>query len=221
MLGGVWTAGLLNPLFDARGKGWLVEEIIEALNRAGAWRKWKFSWTFDTETMKLLLEQMASDTGVELLYHTLFVDTIVESGRVRGAIVESKSGREAILARVVIDCSGDGDVAVRGGAAFEMGRAHDGLCQPMTLMFEVEGLPEGFEQKNTESLYDQMMEAIARHGLSVELPFQRVNYAPWIINVPRPGAGAVQATHVYGMNGTDSRQVTSATIEARRQAHDL
>jgi len=63
MLGGVWTAGLLNPFFDFEKKGWLVAELIERLKKAGAWRRWKFSWTFDTEAMKLLLETMLAEAG--------------------------------------------------------------------------------------------------------------------------------------------------------------
>jgi hypothetical protein len=66
-----------------------------------------------------------------------------------------------------------------------------------------------------------MAEAIRRHRLPVKLPFGRVDFATWIINVPRPGAAAVQATHVYQLNPLDTRDLTRATIQARRQAHDL
>lgn len=48
-----------------------------------------------------------------------------------------------------------------------------------------------------------------------------MNYAPWIIHVPRSDAAVVQATHVYRMNGTDVRDLTRATMDARRQAHGL
>ena len=220
MLGGVWTAGLLNPFFDFSRKGWLVAELVKRLQDAGAWRTWRFSATFDTEVMKLLLESMMAEASVAVWYHSFAADTIVENHRVRGVVVESKSGREAVLAKVVIDCSGDGDAAARAGVPYHVGRMTDGLCQPMTLMFEVEGL-DGFQQKNTESLYEQMVQVIREHDLKVELPFGRVNYAPWIIDVPRNDTGVVQATHVYQVNALDTRELTQATIAARRQAHDL
>jgi len=220
MLGGVWTAGLLNPFFDFQRKGWIVAELIERLNKAHAWRAWKFSWTFDTEAMKLLLEAMLVEAGAATWYYSFVADTIVEQGRVRGVIVEGKSGREAVLAKVIVDCSGDGDVAARAGVPFRLGRISDSACQPMTLMFEIDGLGDWVQTK-AEDLYDQMSAAIRRRGLGVTLPFGRVNYAPWIINVPRPGAADVQATHVYQMNPLDTRDLTRATIQARRQAHEL
>ncbi len=220
MLGGLWTAGLLNPFFDFARKGWIVAELVERLKQAHAWRAWKFSWTFDIEAMKLLLETMLAEAGAESWYHSLVADTIVEGNRVRGVVVESKSGREAVLAKVVVDCSGDGDAAARAGVPYYLGRMSDSHCQPMTMMFEIDGLGS-WVQTNAPDLYDRMAEAIRRHHLPVELPFERVNYAPWIINVPRPGAADVQATHVYQMNPLDTRDLTRATIEARRQVHDL
>jgi hypothetical protein len=52
------------------------------------------------------------------MFHTYFCDSIVEGGAVRGVIVENKSGRQALLARIAVDASGDGDVAARAGAPF-------------------------------------------------------------------------------------------------------
>lgn len=220
MLGGVWTAGLLNPFFDFQRKGWIVAELIERLKQALAWRAWKFSWTFDIEAMKLLLETMLADAGVASWYYSLVTDTIVAGDRVRGVIVESKSGREAVLAKVVVDCTGDGDVAARAGVPYQRGRIPDSACQPMTLMFEMVGVGD-YIQTKAEDLYEQMQAAIQRQNLPIQLPFGRVNYAPWIINVPRADAAVVQATHVYQLNPLDVRDLTRATIETRRQAHDL
>ena len=220
MLGGVWTAGLLNPFFDFTRKGWVVSQLIESLEKAEAWKPWKFSWCFDIEAMKLTLEKMLAEAGGASWYYSFVTDTIVEDRRVRGVIVESKSGREAVLAKVVVDCTGDGDVAARAGVPFQLGRPEDSACQPLTLMFEIDGV-DGYVQTKSMDLYDQMVEAIERHHLAVKLPFERVNFAPWIINVPRPGAADVQATHVYQINPLDTRELTRATIQARRQANEL
>ncbi len=220
MLGGVWTAGLLNPLFDAFGKGWLVQALIDRLVSAEAWRKWNWTHTFDTEAMKFVLEEMMTEARAEWWYYSMVVDAIVEDGRIRGVIVESKSGREAVLAKVVIDCSGDGDVAARAGVPFDVGRADDGRCQPMTLMFEVEGIGAYPEQRSSEPLYDRLQEAMAQVG-KVLLPFGRAKNVPWIIHLPRAGKAAVQATHAYGVDATDVRALTRATVEMRRQAHEL
>lgn len=222
MLGGVWTAGLLNPVFDAKEKGWLVQELIDELRKAGAWQTWIWNDTdvFDTEVMKLVLEQMFEKAGVDFWYHSMVVDAIVEQSRVRGAIIESKSGREAVLANVVIDCSGDGDFAALAGAAFALGRHHDGLCQPLTMMFEVDGV-KNYRQSDTFTLHAQLLESIKRQGSPIQLPFDRVNYAPWVIHVPREDAASVQATHVYRVSALDVRAMSKATAKARQQAHDL
>jgi len=118
----------------------------------------------------------------------------------------------------VVDCTGDGDVAARAGAPYEFGRASDGLVQPMTLMFEIEGTA-GFEQKDAPALYDAMAEAIRAHGLDWVLPFERAGYVPWIISTPRTGTADVQLTHVYRLNPLDTRDLTRATLDARRQVH--
>ena len=168
MLGGMWTAGLVNPLFDFHCKGWIVAELIERLQAANAWMKWRHAATFDREAMKWTLEEMMTEAGVELWYYSLVVDAIVEDDAVLGAIVESKAGREGVLARVVVDASGDGDVAARAGAPYEMGRAVDGAVQPVTLMFEISGIGD-YECVSALDLYDQMTEAIEHDGMDVEL----------------------------------------------------
>src|SRR5207253_10540443 len=71
--------------------------------------------------LKFAALEMVQSAGVQLRLHSLFVDSIVEDGTLRGGIFETKSGRQAILARVVVDASGDGDVFARAGAPFELG----------------------------------------------------------------------------------------------------
>lgn len=221
ILGGMWTAGLVNPFFEFKKKGWLVTEVVEALTAEGAWLPNGSRCTFDPEAMVRLLETLLTQAGGEFWYHSLVTDTIVQDGAVRGAIVESKAGREAVLARTVIDCSGDGDVAAQAGVMYELGRMSDGLMQPMTLMFEIDGL-DGYEQtERSMETYDRMVAAIAEHGLPVELPFGRVNYTPAIITMPRAGSAVVQATHVYRLNGLDPRDLTRGLVTARNQVHDL
>ena len=78
----------------------------------------EYSYVIDTERFKHLTLQLCVAAGVDLLFHTYFSDAIVESGVLRGVIVENKSGRQALLARYVVDASGDGDVAARAGVPF-------------------------------------------------------------------------------------------------------
>jgi hypothetical protein len=225
MLGGVWTGGLLNPYFDPH-KGWMVGQLVGSLKQAGSWKVLDKFEVFDVEIMKYTLEKMMAQAGVEYWYHAPVTDPVMDGTRVRGAIVESKSGREAVLAKVVIDCSGDGDLAARAGVKFQYGRESDGVAQPATLMFEIDNI-QGLGKLaaadvKVHEIFMALQEAIHKYNLPIKLPYgpQRSG-APYLIAVPRAGAAAIQATHVYRVNALDVRSVTKATVEARRQIHEV
>ena len=78
-----------------------------------------WSPTIDPERLKLLSQEIVLERGVKLVYHSWASLPIVENGAVRGVTFESKEGRMAIMAKVVIDATGDGDLFARAGAAFE------------------------------------------------------------------------------------------------------
>ena len=95
---------------------------------------------FEVEGMKLILEQMACEQGVQLLYHSFFADCYCEDGRIQAVFIQNKDGVQAIRARQYIDCTGDGDVAARAGCRWGYGDAESGQCQPVTLMFTTGGV---------------------------------------------------------------------------------
>ncbi len=78
-----------------------------------------WSPTVDPERLKLASQEMVLGEKAQLVYHCWAAAPIVENGAVRGAVFESKAGRQAILARVVVDATGDGDMFARAGAAYE------------------------------------------------------------------------------------------------------
>ncbi|OGO06522.1 MAG: hypothetical protein A2Y73_08855, partial [Chloroflexi bacterium RBG_13_56_8] len=81
----------------------------------------------DSEKLKVVADAMCVEAGVDLRLHSWAVNAIMEDRRVRGVIVESKSGRQALLGKVCIDASGDGDIAALAGADYEMGYQRIGL----------------------------------------------------------------------------------------------
>ena len=95
---------------------------------------------FDPEAAKVASLNLLNKAGVKLRLHSWVVAAMLEGSRVTGVIVESKSGRQAIAAGIVVDCTGDGDIAARAGAPF-MGPAATGDRMPMSLMYRVGGLP--------------------------------------------------------------------------------
>jgi hypothetical protein len=96
--------------------------------------------------------------------HTVVVETLREGDRICGVIVENKSGRQRIEADVTIDCSGDGDVAARGGVKWEKGRTADGLVQAPTLVFKLGG--------------------VSREGFIAGCKNPSINYREWIAPYP-------------------------------------
>ena len=113
-LGGAWTAGYMNPLFDAENKGGIVRELIRALDERGAWGGFR-RMSFHYEYMKRILDEKMAEAGVEVLLSTVFSRALTEGKTVTGIVVENIDGRRAYLAKTVIDCTGDADVAASGG----------------------------------------------------------------------------------------------------------
>jgi len=212
-LGGMWTAGLVNPLFDYKNKGGIIAELVSRLKARGAWKSHRFLNTFDPETMKFILDQMMEESGVTVLFYTLAVDVIVKDNQIKGVIIENKSGRQAILAKIVIDCTGDGDIAAKAGAPYEKGRREDGLMQPMTLMFRLSNVT--FHQEKWDQLYELMKEAVKR---GVKYPWRTPS--AWIIHLPNKGDAVVQLTHIFKVDGTDAWDLTKAVIEGRKIVMD-
>jgi hypothetical protein len=80
--------------------------------------------TVDAEAAKYIMVEMIEEAGVNVFLHCWGVDAIVNDKTVRGAVFESKAGRQAILAKVMIDATGDGDLFAAAGAEFER-RSHN------------------------------------------------------------------------------------------------
>ncbi len=124
----------------------LVEESVQrALKHGWIWRVAEFPrvhethW-FDSEGMRIVWQRMLDEAGVRTLCYLAAGRPLVEDGRARGVLVETKRGTRAVLGRIVIDATGDGDVAAKAGLPFEFGRSEDGRVQGMTMMFCLRGI---------------------------------------------------------------------------------
>ncbi|MFA3918091.1 FAD-dependent oxidoreductase [Ruegeria hyattellae] len=100
---------------EAGGIGWEFEQRAKEMDAAVP-ESQSLSYELDSEGFKLVADKLVQEAGIHPMMHRQFVEPIMEGNRVTGVIVESKAGREAILARVVIDATGDADVAHRAGA---------------------------------------------------------------------------------------------------------
>ena len=130
--GGLWTGGLVLLVISTHAKenGQLVkvvrgvgDELLERLTKIdGAivnQAPGKHNPTTDPEATKFMMDEMIREAGVKVLLHCWVADVVVDGGAVRGVVFESKAGRQAVLAKVIVDATGDGDVFAFAGAEHE------------------------------------------------------------------------------------------------------
>jgi hypothetical protein len=94
----------------------------------------------DPDWWGLMIFQMMTENKVNLLLHSLAVDVLKENDTVKGVIVENTSGRMAVLGKVVIDCSGEGDIATRAGAPYEKVSKDQFELEPPSISFTMDGV---------------------------------------------------------------------------------
>ena len=164
-LGGMATAGLMTSFNGFRNEHppdhvqtvrGIAQELVDRLLEAeGACActahghfgslapgKCPYAVSFDSEVLKQVALEMVVESGVNLMLHTHFSGVISDARNIETLIVENKTGRQAIRARLYVDATGDGDVAARGGATYEKVRKTGQRMMGMTLMYRVVGLPE-------------------------------------------------------------------------------
>ena len=95
---------------------------------------------FDPEGMRIVWHRMLQDAGVKIYCYLSASEPVMRDGKISGVTAESKTGTCAFLAPLIIDATGDGDIAAKAGVPFEVGRESDGRVQGMTMMFTLSGI---------------------------------------------------------------------------------
>lgn len=252
--GGMATQGLVGPFmtcYDRQAKTMIIrglfEEIVERMVRRGyaihpsqvhagtCFTSWivlghEHVTPFEPEGLKLIMDEMIQEAGVKVLYHTCFLRPLMERDRIAGVLVSSKKGLEVIEGKVVIDCTGDGDVAQRCGVPYEMGDQQLHQVQPATMFFHVSNVDgerleadiqahlHTFYRKdgvNYRSLHWRVAQARANGDWSL----QRVSIG--IFRMPKPDEWCVNTSRIMNVDSTDNESLTRAEIEGRRQADEI
>ena len=132
-VGGNLTQGYVGPLLGKICEGTVADEIESAIcARKGA--------VPDFEKAKIALTELLDDAGVDVYLQTVVIGAEKNGEKVEKIHTSGKFGNVSFSADVFIDATGDGDLAVLCGCPYEMGREGDGLVQPVTLMFVIEGV---------------------------------------------------------------------------------
>lgn len=228
-LGGLATGGLVittPPLNNG-----INSEIRKKLEDAKTYQKCRNAGddpaaegliAVDPEILKYELVKMLLAQGVKLLFHTYIAQSIMENDIIRGVVVENKAGRQAFLANIVIDATGDGDVSASAKAPYEM--AEDPL--PVTLMCNMVNVDTAKALKqigNWGKLRKLVEEAVNSGELSFDLGLYPKGWAPGIFaaNLCYPGEINVWSGSMFGVNGVDPNDLTRAEIVTREHVMRL
>ncbi len=208
-VGGVATIGLMSH-WTGKTQGGFYEEVLERAKDGTAKR------LINPEILKTTLLEMLQEAGVKLRLYTMAVGVIMNENTIEGIIVESKSGREGILGSIIVDASGDGDIAAKAGVPFVKGRPEDGKMQPMTTMFKVAGvdteravLPGSFE--STYELPEGDLQTLAQE----HLPFPAGHVL--LYRSTLPGIITCNMTNCIDVDGTKAEDLTEAELVCRSQ----
>jgi hypothetical protein len=252
-LGGTMTSALVGPMMTFHSSteqviGGLAQEVVDRLVALKASPGHIIDSTgyvetitpFDHEVLKLVLQRMVLESGASVLLHTLADGVILDGAVIRGVSVQNKGGKATLFARIIIDASGDGDLAAWAGAPSQIGRPSDGLVQPVSLIFKMTDVdldrlkahliahPEiaRLGERGAAIYQDQTLIAVnafnevlqewieARH-----LNLQRKHVLVFSAN--HPADVIVNMTRVQEINPLDAGDLSRAEFEGREQMFAL
>ncbi|MCM8770022.1 MAG: FAD-dependent oxidoreductase [Candidatus Omnitrophica bacterium] len=210
-VGGMLTAGgvrNMRTFTDGTGQAiirGIPYEFAEYLKKNGAARGCQEKDAFiqqNPELTSYLATEFVLSSGAGLLLHSVVVDVIKKGDRIGGVIVENKSGRQAILSEVVVDCTADGDVCRQAGA-----KMRKESVMPMTMTFSLENV-SAWPLVRTPEIY----QAFRRHLKDYPLP----SHSLALFALPEKGLVYANVTRVFG-DASQVEDLTRAEIEGRRQ----
>ena len=176
---------------------------------------------FHSEKLKIFLDEFIQKEGVSLKLHAFVNDVVISNDSIEAVIIQTKQGPKAIKAQVVIDCTGDADVAFSAGVPFLMGRDKDNLCQPGTVNFRLTGadVPALISDGDNLKAIGKRFKETYRKGETglrckrQDLPFGRLTHAGQI--------SYVNYACAYGIDPTSIEGLTKGEIECRSYIYEI
>lgn len=251
-LGGMSTTGLVGPIMcsfdnDAEeqlSKGVFDELCLRAEAKGGAihpskvapftpytsyYRRGHNNVTpFLSHVWARVMDEMATEAGVELLFYTQFVDCIMDGSRIDTVILVNKSGMIGVRPKICIDCSGDADVAVKAGVETWYGdKENNHAAQPTSLFFEVDKIDRDAYIAALEPHFDELDNNF--RNCFCWLVDQAKENGEWTIarnelgayETCVPGRFKINTTRMNHVDGTDAFAVSKAMVEGRRQVEEV
>ncbi|MEK6793809.1 MAG: FAD-dependent oxidoreductase [Spirochaetota bacterium] len=197
---------------DFTNKGGFTREFFELLERDGVMVRNKTMCNYDQFRVTPYLDTFLAAANVRVLYRATVANVIQNDGTVSGVFIETKEGRIAVKARVVIDATGDGDAAAQAGAKFTKGRAKDGAMQAISLSHTFINYTAG-----TISMEDIAKE-VRDTSPDFMLPYV---HGTWKNQTGTKSTMTNGTMHVCGYDPVSAEGISDALIALRAQAVDV
>lgn len=226
---------------DSEGVGVELEERARVMG-ATSQEPQSVSQALDAEMFKYVADVVVEEAGVQPMLHRLCVAPIIEDGAIRGVITESKSGREAILAKRVVDATGDADVASRSGAPTRKTAKEEMLSASVTFSMtgvnkrkfieQVKADPQTYRDwagnaewdiettGKEDDLFSPFLRKPFKQAVAAGvIPPNLITLAgTWGTVTDQGDLTYLNLIHLGGIDGTDADDLTRGEIEGRRQA---
>jgi len=189
----------------------IFKEMVERHRSIGGCSK--YGW--QPELFKMMLDDMIVEAGVDILFHTRVVNVVMDGRVLKSVLAASKSGTLEIRAKFFIDASGDGELMALSGCAYQLGRAEDNLCQPMTTCFRLSNV-------NMEKYYEEipgLQKLYNEKQKTGEITNPRENML--IMGEVSRGVLHFNTTRIVKHNPVDPTELSRAEMEARKQVLEL
>jgi hypothetical protein len=202
-----------------------LEDCVQDWDKYRRWARWGFedsraagtrpppivfAAAFDPDGWKRVSNDLIIETGVDVRMHSWFSKVIMQEGRIRGVICETKAGREAILAEMVIDTTGDLDVAAAAGAKFVTG------SYTITTVFRLGNV-------DTDAA-ERFAETNAKAFVTVDRQVKRTiggSGEHWWLKTPVPGVVWCNCPQMTGYDALKVEDLTLADFEGRRRIYAM
>ena len=220
VVGGNLTTGYVGPILGMVGKGTMRDELVELLGVPENDMIGVTGRAHDFEMAKIRLMQFVNHPNIDVYLQTTVTDVVKEGDTLKGIIATSGEGQFALLSKVTIDATGDGLVSYLAGATTEKGR-EDGLMQPVTLEFTIDGVDESkgvicIGDVDDVRLGDErFLDYCKRLSLEGEIP-ERIA-AVRLHPTTHSGERQVNTTQVNGVDMTRVDHIFKADLELREQ----
>ncbi len=214
-LGGIWTSGLLPHILGDCEQPGLISEIKEKFAEITDKNPLIPKTLPSPEKIKVYLEKLCTDAGVEVLYDTKVCGTLKDQNTIQAVCVETPQGRMAVTGSIFIDCTGNGDLGFYAGCGYDVGREEDGVVQPISMIALVGGikLDECMDYTNgSVQAYDNLYKEITKN-------FVNPSYSRSSLIRISDDLFIFCGNHQYNVRADDTRAMTRAIIEARSEIH--